>query len=93
MWGPDGSVLYYRSGTRFLAVDVTTVPAFEVLSTPRLIFDRAGYFTKDNGFRGWDVHPDGSRFLFAINQDRETVAQEVYLVTNWFTELRQRTGN
>ena len=55
----------------------------------------------------WDVHPDGTRFILTVRRGASTLEdavgdetslppsqrlQEVYVVTNWFTELRQRIG-
>ena len=88
-WHPDGRTLYYRSGSQYVAVDVTTEPTFRV-SVPRLLFDRPGYGQ-------WDIHPDGSRFVVvAPGEDSQVVASDprrLVLITNWFEELRQRMGN
>ena len=55
---------------------------------PRLLFENPFY-------RDWDIHPDGSRFVVVVNQS-EPVSNneltEVYIVTNWFTELHERMG-
>ena len=97
VWSPDGRRLYYRSGSRVLAVDVATEPTFEVLSTPELLFDEPDYVVWSNPglVRTWDIHPDGSRFLM-VSPGSEVAAgdsdYQVYLVTNWFEELRERMG-
>ena len=105
-WSRDGRELYYRSGSQFLVVDVTTEPTFEV-SVPVLLFDEVDYTGSAflGAFRNWDVHPDGSRFLMVRQGGGGQSAggpggggavsafNEVYLVTNWFEELRQRMGN
>jgi serine/threonine-protein kinase len=85
LWHPDGRTLYYQNLTQFMAVDVTTEPTISV-SAPRLLFDRPGY-----GGTGWDIHPDGSRFI--IVKGTPTAPPEIYLVTNWFTELCERMGD
>ena len=96
VWSPDGRKLYYRSGSQFLAVDVTTDPSFAV-SAPDLLFDGPGYTRVQNQgwVRNWDVHPDGSRFVLVsgVGDGGGANLTEVYLVTNWFTELRQRMGS
>ena len=115
VWSRDGRELYYRSGSQFLVVDVTTEPTFEV-SVPVLLFDEVDYTGSAflGAFRNWDVHPDGSRFLMVRqggggvgggqggggsgggvvgSSGSASAFNEVYLVTNWFEELRQRMGN
>ena len=100
VWSPDGRTLYYRSGSQFLAVDVTTEPVFAVLSAPDVLFDEPDYSGAQNlGLvRTWDIHPDGSRFIMVASEGGGAGAgagllTEVYLVVNWFEELRQRMGN
>ena len=101
VWSPDGRTLYYRSGSQFLAVDVTTEPVFAVLSAPAVLFDEPKYSRAQNiGLvRTWDIHPDGSGFIMVASEGGEAGAggagllTEVYLVVNWFEELRQRMGN
>ena len=89
-WARDGRTLYYRSDSQFMAVDVTTEPTFRV-SEPRLLFDRPGY-------GGWDIHPDGSRFVVVgplgdgEAQDVAPEPRRFFVVTNWFEELRERMG-
>ena len=45
-----------------------------------------------------NIHPDGSRFIMVKLGDGSGVegvaaaSSEIYLVTNWFEELRQRMG-
>ena len=107
LWAPDGSALYYREGTTFYAVDVTTSPTFTV-GAPSQLFDYPDYFIAAPNtwpLQRWDVHPDGTRFILTETrnvseepgQDSPTISpterlMDVYLVTNWFTELRERMG-
>ncbi len=98
VWSPDGRTLYYRSGSQFLAVEVTTEPVFDV-SAPELLFDAPNYMQSLDRLRNWDIHPDGSRFIMVAPEGGEAgvagvgLLTEVYLVVNWFEELRQRMGN
>ena len=41
---------------------------------------------------GYDIHPDGDRFLVVQGSGAGGFGN-VYLVTNWFEELRQRMGS
>ena len=102
VWSPDGERLYYRSGSQFLAVDVTMEPAFQV-SVPELLFDVAAYGFNPFGdlFRNWDLHPDGSRFVMTRaavfagsgGSGSGLALNEVFVVTDWFEELLERMGN
>ncbi len=100
VWSPDGRTLYYRSGSQLWAVEVTTEPAFGVLSAPDMLFDEPNYSRSQNlGLvRTWDIHPYGSRFIMVSTEVGEAGGtlgdtEEVYLVVNWFEELKQRMGN
>ena len=69
VWSPDGRTLYYRSGSQYLAVDVTTEPVFDARATfltkaslafelsPELL--RAGHFA--GACRNSRPEADGSR--------------------------------
>ncbi|HSH76011.1 MAG TPA: hypothetical protein VLA09_10045, partial [Longimicrobiales bacterium] len=99
LWAPDGTAIYYIDGARIMAVDVQTEPRFSA-STPRLLFENPDYLTLDPDGRdhNWGIHPDGSRFVFAkdvgsaMGDEARAPTSPVYLVTNWFEELRQLTG-
>ncbi len=105
LWAPDGSSIYYRDGTTFYAVDVTLEP-FSV-GAPRVLFEYPRYYTGQTvvwPLHRWDVHPDGTRFVLTEVRDGSDDAddatgpspsealRDVYIVTNWFTELRERLG-
>ena len=88
---------------------MTTDPSFAVASAPRRLFDYPALTgrvaRKDAPY--WDVHPDGARFILtelsgmapgAQQGGEETLSplqrlQDVYIVTNWFTELRRLVPN
>jgi eukaryotic-like serine/threonine-protein kinase len=72
---------------RVVAVPVTTAPTFS-LGLPRVLFE--GPFRTDGPFRGYDVTPDGQRFLMvrAIEHPPERVSQMVF-IQNWFEELKR----
>jgi serine/threonine-protein kinase len=87
-WSTDGSELYYRSGSRLMAVDVTPDGT---VSPPVELFD-GNYIVAPNGVRQYHVAPDG-RFLMmrdaTSTATNDTFAQ-VVLVQNWFEELKER---
>jgi Tol biopolymer transport system component len=99
-WRRDGREMYYVEDAsagglgriRMMAVPITTTPTFSA-GTPRMLFE--GPFRTDGPFRGYDVTPDGQRFLMVqeIAQAPAHVSQMV-LVQNWTEELKRvRTGN
>ena len=61
-WNPKGGELFYRSGNRMMAVQITTGGVLSV-SQPRVIFDRQYWVAPVNQTNaGYDIAPDG-RFL------------------------------
>ena len=63
MWNRNGRELFYRSGARMMAVDVTTQPAFSA-GKPRMLFERQYFSTPfPQTFPRYDVTRDGQRFL------------------------------
>jgi serine/threonine-protein kinase len=94
-WRRDGRELYYVEDAsadgpqkiRVMAVPITTTPTFSA-GTPRVLFE--GAFRIDGPFRGYDVTPDGQRFLMV----REVPLQparlsQMVLVQNWLEELKR----
>lgn len=65
-------------------VPIRTVPTFETLGPPQVLFSEAFDFSQQNN---WDVARDG-RFLM-IRVDTRTRAGFL-LVTHWFDELRAK---
>ena len=70
-----------------MAVPITTTPTFSV-GTPRVLFE--GPFRIDGPHRGYDVTPDGQRFLMVreVPQQPASVSQ-IVLVQNWLEELKR----
>jgi hypothetical protein len=97
-WAPDGKELFFFLGgnIRFKVVPVKTQPEFVFGNTEALV--RPSYWldnASDNG-RQWDVLPDGQHFIVeatagSIGQPGGGgLTQQIQVVLNWFTELRQR---
>jgi Tol biopolymer transport system component len=94
-WRRDGRELYYVQNVsadgplkvRMMAVPITTTPTFSA-GTPRVLFE--GPFRIDGPFRGYDVTPDGQRFLMVqeIPQPPARLSQ-IVLVQNWTEELKR----
>jgi hypothetical protein len=95
-WRRDGRELHYTENVsgdgplnvRVMAVSVTTSPTFSA-GTPHVLFE--GAFRTDGPVRGYDVTPDGQRFLMVqeVPLPPSRVSQMV-LVQNWTTELTGR---
>jgi Tol biopolymer transport system component len=81
MWARNGRELFYRNGDKMMATAVETNPVFAA-SKPKLLFE-AHYET------GYDVSPDGQRFLMIKASEQESAATQVNVVLNWSDELRR----
>jgi serine/threonine-protein kinase len=91
LWAPNGKQLFYRSGNQknqVWLVDVQTGSGFSA-GKPRLLFDQPGY-GEARPIRGWDISPDGKRFLMVKLEERKSQPiTEMILVQNWFEELKR----
>jgi serine/threonine-protein kinase len=75
VWGPDGKEIFYKEGTKLMAVPIQTDPEF-VIGKSQMLFD---------GYEGvLDVFPDGQRFvMFGDDEPR------INIVLNWNEELKR----
>jgi len=88
LWAPNGRELFYRRGPQAWAVDVESGPGFST-GKPRLLFEHSGYASW-GAIRGWDISPDGKRFLMVKPEERKLEpVTELTLVQNWFEELKR----
>ena len=89
VWNPKGKELFYRSGDKMMAVDVTTHPSFSV-SKPRMLF-RGPYLPTPTTVPYYDVSPDGQRFLMVkpAEQTASSPLTQIVVVQNWFEELKR----
>jgi serine/threonine-protein kinase len=86
VWSRDGEELFYRSADKTMVVDVRTRPAF---GSPRVLFE--GRFpTSTTSVSGYDVFPDGRRFLRPQQLEPEQPATQVNVVINWFEDVKRR---
>ena len=93
LWSRDGRQLFYLAAgdegkRKVMVVDVSRGPTF-VRSSPRLLFERE--FSTTVPIRGYDITPDGQRFVITIRQpfESETVTR-INVVQNWVAELKAR---
>ena len=75
MWSPDGRELFYLTGDAVVAVAVRSDGTF---GAPRRLFDRSNYYLR----YGYDVSPDGTRFLM-IRRDEGSVPRQLNVILNW----------
>lgn len=88
MWNPNGRELFYRSGNRMMAVDVTIEPLFEP-RRPRPLFT-GDYVPATTMYPNYDVARDGRRFLMVKPSPREhATPTQIILVLNWQEELKR----
>ena len=86
VWAPSGKELFYRSGDRMMAVEITTEPTF-TNGTPQLLFD--GEYLRYGPRAVYDVTPDGQRFLMIKESEEETTVTHLNVALNWFDELKR----
>jgi len=96
LWSRDGRELFYVDPAgRLVSVPVDTGGTdgpFAFGEREVVIEDWAAYEPGADG-RGYDISPDGQRFITSIRVSSTPDANTaVYIVTNWFTELRERMG-
>ena len=87
VWNGTGTELFYRAlDGSIMAVPVSLGESVKV-GEPRALVDEttAGAETS----RGWDVAPDGQRFLVVSRAD-EAGSSRVILVQNWMAEFERR---
>ena len=98
MWAPNGSELFFISGTRIMAAAVQTRPAF-IAARPTVLLDDRSLLLDARTFatgahRTFDVSRDGQRFLVlkdsARSTDEESVPAGMIVVQNWFEELKAK---
>jgi serine/threonine-protein kinase len=89
-WSADGTTIYYQTpGDSIFAARLQLEPTPMVLSREPIMAAPFGQ---------WQMHPDGDRLL-AVRALRPTeefggdpIEPRHFIVTNWFQELRERTG-
>jgi hypothetical protein len=74
-----------------MAVDIETQPNFRA-GSPTVLFEahnEVSPFGTQPGF-GYDVSPDGKRFLMVKSAGDQSGDTQLEVVQNWFEELRRR---
>jgi hypothetical protein len=85
-WSRDGKEIFYLSGQKMMAAQVSTGPVFKS-NPPRPLFDAAVAAASTNLWV-WDVDPGGQKFLINT-QAGESASSPITLVLNWETGLKK----
>ena len=89
-WSRNGRELFFRSGSKMMAVEVTTQPTFSA-GKPKVLFE-GQYLAVTPGLTGtaFDVSSDGQRFLMVKETERAAPNAQINVVLNWSEELKRR---
>ncbi|HKV03999.1 MAG TPA: protein kinase [Candidatus Acidoferrales bacterium] len=88
MWNPNGRELFYRSGNKMMAVDITSEPIFAA-GKPRMLFE-GQYEPTPLTVPNYAVSSDGQRFLMLKPVEQEQAAPtQINVVLNWTEELKR----
>jgi len=87
IWSKNGRELFYLNGEKLMVADVATAPVFST-STPRLLFE-GRFVLVPSGIGGYDVSPDGQRFLRIQAIGPEPPLNQIHIVLNWTEELKR----
>jgi Tol biopolymer transport system component len=85
-WRGDGKELFYLSGRKLMAVDISTTPTFQA-GIPKPLFEAPIFPGTVPALHHWDVTPDGQRFL--INVDAGGNTTPINIVVNWTEVLKK----
>jgi len=89
VWNPKGGELFYRSGSKVMAVDVDTKSGFSA-GKSRMLFE-GPYLPTPLSLPYYDVSPDGQRFLILKPVESQGSAPtQINVVSNWFEELKRK---
>ena len=88
VWNRNGKELFYRSGDKMMAVDITTQPSFSA-GKPKMLFE-GPYVPDALTYPYYDVSPDGQRFLMIKPSEETSSLTQIVVVQNWFEELKRR---
>ncbi len=88
VWARNGRELFYRNADKMMVVAVSTKPTFSA-GPPRLLFE-GSYTNSSRREANYDISPDGERFLMVKAAETHRAPTELYLVVNWFEELKRR---
>jgi len=88
-WSADGKELFYLQDKTMMAVAVSAEGSSFSADKPRKLFEVQSAL---NVFRGFDIAPDGQRFVMVKSAEEEKDADRTHLtfVFNWFEDLKAK---
>jgi serine/threonine protein kinase/Tol biopolymer transport system component len=89
VWSPDGREIYYLSGNRLMVVEAIARPEL-TLGIPHTLIEVPRITS--GPLRGYDITPDGTRFIFPIDEESEPITppvRQLQVIINWFEELER----
>jgi dipeptidyl aminopeptidase/acylaminoacyl peptidase len=90
VWSRDGRELFYNRGDRLMVVPVESTDPMLKTGPPKVLFEMP-YTGLDRGGMGYDVAPDGQRFVML--QLPDATSSQINVVLNWFEELKQKLAS
>jgi Tol biopolymer transport system component len=91
VWSRDGRELFYRRGDLLMVVPVESTNTILTTRPPQVLF-KGPYSrgVRGSGLVGYDVAPDGQRFVMLQPVESQTGgATQINVVLNWFEELKR----
>ncbi len=89
-WHSGGSELFYVEGETLMAAPVSTSPTLTV-GSPEVLFSASGLTFNQGTAYGYDLTPEGDKFITWETVEADTDAQPVIrVVQNWYEEFRDR---
>jgi serine/threonine-protein kinase len=89
VWNPNGRELFYRNGSKMIAVEIDSKSGFSA-SKPRILFE-GPYLRTSGSFPYYDVSANGQEFLMLKPLDSQTsTAMQLNVVLNWWEELKAK---
>jgi serine/threonine-protein kinase len=88
VWARNGRELFYLNGDKMMATAVETKAAFAA-AKPKLLFEGHPETGTVAFEQGYDVSPDGQRFLMIKASEQESAPAQINVVLNWSDELRR----
>jgi Tol biopolymer transport system component len=86
VWARKSRELFYLSGDKMMAVDITAAPVFEA-ATPRVLFE--GRYNRP-ALRNFDVTEDGQRFVMVKSGGTAPPVTQLNVVLNWHGDVMRK---
>jgi serine/threonine-protein kinase len=96
VWSPDNKQLFFAQNNsgigNIMSVDIQTKNGFSFSNPQALPIKRIMVNGGEGLPRGYDIFPDGKQFIVMLDpaENDSPQRQQINVVLNWFTELKQR---